>query len=169
MNCPNCGASLRSIVYEGIEIETCDSCEGEWLDADELKKVVKIREVKFDPEERRALVESTTITGVPLKDVDRDLVCPKCGETTDAVNYGGDSGIIIDRCTGCGGFWLDKGELEKIQMLIEGWDDALPSDLAKHGAKLRDVAARMDAEDDVSPSRYGFINSIINGILDLGT
>ena len=107
-------ASLRSIVCEGIEIETCDSCEGEWLDADDLKKVVKIREVKFDPEEWRALVESTTITGVPLKDVDRDLTCPKCGETTDAVNYGGDSGIIIDRCTGCDGFWLDKGELEKV-------------------------------------------------------
>ena len=169
MNCPNCGTSLRTIVYEGIEIETCDSCEGEWLDTDELKKVVKIREVRFDPEERRALVESTTITGVCLKDVDRDLVCPKCGETTDSVNYGGDSGIVIDRCTGCNGFWLDKGELEKIQMLVEGWDDALPDDLAQYGDKLRDVAAKMDAEDNVSPSRVGFINSIINGILDFGT
>ena len=88
---------------------------------------------------------------------------------THAVNYGGDSGIIIDRCTGCRGFWLDKGELEKIQMLVEGWDDALPDDLAKHGAKLRDVAAKMDANDDVRPGRFGFINSIVNGILDFGT
>ena len=66
---------------------------------------------QLDPEERKALVESTKITGVSLKEVDRDLVCPKCAETTDAVNYGGDSGIIIDRCTGCRGFWLDKGAI----------------------------------------------------------
>ena len=64
---------------------------------------------------------------------------------------------------------LQRELLEKVQMLIEGWDDALPDDLAKHGAKLRDVAAKMDAEDDVSPSRFGFINLIINGILDFGT
>lgn len=64
MNCPNCQALLRGISYEGIEIETCDSCQGEWLDADELGKIVKIREMKFDESERRAIAESTTITGV---------------------------------------------------------------------------------------------------------
>ena len=36
MNCPLCTSSLKTIHYEGIEIETCGSCEGEWLDADEL-------------------------------------------------------------------------------------------------------------------------------------
>lgn len=171
MNCPNCKASLRTIRYEGIGIETCNSCNGHWLDSDELGKIVKIREAKFDEQERRAIVESTSITGVALDDVDRDLPCPKCGGTTDAVNYGGDSGIVIDRCTGCRGFWLDHGELEKIQMLAESWDDALPEDLAKYSEKLHDVAVRMDREDDVNPSRIPivgrFINSLINGILDL--
>jgi len=170
MNCPNCKAPLRGIRYEGIEIETCDSCQGEWLDADELGKIVRLREEIFDVQERRAVAESTTITGVVLEDVDRDLVCPKCGATTDAVNYGGDTGIIIDRCTGCRGFWLDDGELEKIQMVVEGWDDALPDDLAEHGERLRNVAARMDRDDDVHPSRIPvvgrFINSLVNGILD---
>ncbi len=172
MNCPKCRAFLRTTQYEGIQIETCDSCQGEWLDADELGKIVKIREMKFSESERLAIVRSTTITGVRLDDVDRDLPCPKCGGATDAINYGGDSGIIIDRCTQCRGFWLDDGELEKVQMLIEGWEDALPDDLAKHGQKLRDVEARLDREDDVHPSRIPvigrFINSAINGILDLG-
>ncbi len=168
MQCPNCQQPLTTIDYEGVEIETCSSCQGEWLDADELGKIVRLREVKFDEQARRAIAESTTITGVILKDVDRDLTCPKCGGTTDALNYGADSGIILDRCTSCMGFWLDGDELEKVQMLVEGWDDALPDDLAKYGTKLRDVAAKMDAEDDVSPSRFGFINSIINGILDFG-
>ena len=37
--------------------------------------------------------------------------CPKCGEEIKTVRYGK---IEIDRCFGCGGIWLDDGELEKI-------------------------------------------------------
>ncbi len=169
MNCPNCRALLREDVYEGIEIESCDGCRGAWLDDRELGKIVQIREVKFDPQERRAIAESTTITGVVVKDVDRDLKCPKCGGTTDAVNYGGDTGIIIDRCTGCRGIWVDGGELEKIQMVIEGWDDLLPEDLKKYGPKLRQVAEQVEESDHVKVSRSRLMNSLINGILDFTT
>ena len=168
MRCPNCQSTLRAKRYEGVSVESCGSCGGEWLDAEELGNVVRIRETRFSEPERRAIVESTTITGVSLRDVDRDLTCPKCGGSTDPTNYGGDTGIIIDRCTSCHGFWLDGQELEKIQMLVEGWDDQLPADLAEYGPKLRDVAAQVDKSDDASPSRVSFINSIINGILDIG-
>lgn len=171
MRCPNCGHTLRSIQYEGVDVETCEGCGGEWLDRDELEKVTRIREVKFDELERRAIAESTTIMGVSLRDANRDLVCPKCGGTTDAINYGGDTGIILNRCTGCGGFWLDASELEKVQMLVERWEDGLPDDLKKYGQTLRDVEVRLDGEDDVSVSRLPligrFINVFINGILDL--
>ncbi|GAH31572.1 unnamed protein product, partial [marine sediment metagenome] len=168
--CPGCKSTLRTIQYEGITIETCEKCGGNWLDADELGKIVRIREEKFDEEERRAIAESTTITGVHLEDVDRDLACPKCGGTTDAINYGGDTGIILDRCTGCGGFWLDAGEIEKVQMVIEGWKDMLPDDLKKYGPKLREVEVQVDRATDVEISKLpvvgGFINAAINGILD---
>ncbi len=167
MKCPNCSTTLETIDYEGIKIETCPGCEGEWLDAGELKHITKTREVIFDPGQRRAVAATAKITGVVLKDVDRDLVCPKCGGQTDAINYGGDSGIIIDRCSGCRGIWLDGSELEKIQMLIEGWDDGLPDDLAHYGPKLRQVAEEVDRGDDVRVSRFAFINTIINGILDV--
>lgn len=167
MNCPNCSETLRTIQYEGIEIETCDSCGGEWLDDEELKKIVKVREVRFDPEERKAIAQSATIVGVEVDLADRDLPCPKCGGQTDAINYGGDTGILIDRCTSCKGIWLDAGELEKIQMLVEGWDDQLPDDMKKYGPKLRKIEADMDERDDVRVSRrFGFVNSIINGIFD---
>ena len=171
MICPNCQTHLATINYEGISIETCSNCNGEWLDEAELGKIARIREVKFDPDERRAIAESTTITGVVLEEVDRDLKCPKCDGTTDAVNYGGDTGIIIDRCTACHGIWLDQQQLEKIQMVVEGWEDALPNDLQKYGPRLRDIAVKLDEDDDVQVSNLpwigGFINSAINGILDL--
>ena len=171
MNCPNCGHGLRTSVYEGIDIETCDTCGGEWLDAVEPSAITVIREKRFSPEERRAIAAATPTTSVHLGKADRDLVCPKCGATTDAVNYGGTSGIIIDRCTGGGGFWLDAGELEKVQMLVEGWEDLLPDDLAEHGSTLRNLEAEWDEKDDVTVSRLPligrFINACVNGILDL--
>ena len=167
MKCPRCKNSLKTIEYEGIRIETCTKCEGEWLDADELGHITKAREVRFDVNERRALAAATRITGVVLEDVDDDLACPKCSGQTDPINYGGDTGIIIDRCTDCHGIWLDAGEIEKIQMLIEGWEDGLTDDLAKYGPKLRKIAQKLDEQDNVRVSRFWFVNAIINGILDV--
>jgi Zn-finger nucleic acid-binding protein len=162
---------LRTITYEGIEIETCPSCRGEWLGPDELGKITRLRGQRFSEDERRAIAESTTYTGVRLEEVDRDLTCPACGGKTDSLNYGGGSGIILDKCTACGGIWLEDKELEKVQMLVEGWEDKLPEDLAKHGEKLREIEVRLDKADDVTVSRLPvvgrFINAAINGILDL--
>ncbi len=167
MKCPQCSNSLQTIDYEGIKIETCRSCQGEWLDHQELAHITRAREARFTEEERRAIVKSTTIKGVILADVDRDLVCPKCGGLTDAINYGGNTGIIIDRCTKCQGIWLDEHELENIQTLVEGWEEQLPDDLKAFGAKLKKVAEDVDKADDVRVSRIGFVNSLINGLLDI--
>lgn len=38
-------------------------------------------------------------------------VCPSCKDTLVPV---GRHGVQIDCCPGCGGIWLDRGELEKI-------------------------------------------------------
>ncbi len=166
MQCPNCPSILCSVSYEGIEIETCPSCEGEWLDADELGKIVRRREVVFTDEERRAIAESTSITGVVVAEVDRDLPCPKCNGTTDAVNYGGDTGIIIDRCTECGGFWLDKDELENIQCLVEGWKDKLPEDLDKYSQMLHDVVEKQNEESGERLSKSRVVNVLMRGVLN---
>ena len=37
--------------------------------------------------------------------------CPKCGAPLAAVTF---RKVEIDKCTGCGGVWLDMGELEMI-------------------------------------------------------
>lgn len=168
MQCPSCKSMLRTIQYEGIQIETCDACQGEWLDAGELKHIVQARETRFDEQERRAVAAAVKITGVDIEQADRDLVCPKCGGRTDALNYGGDTGIVIDKCPGCGGVWLDGGEMKKIQMVVEGWEDLLPEDLKQHGARLRQVADEVKERGKVKISSFGFINTIINGILDIG-
>jgi Zn-finger nucleic acid-binding protein len=37
--------------------------------------------------------------------------CPKCGQPLKARSF---QKIEIDQCTGCGGIWLDAGELEQV-------------------------------------------------------
>ncbi len=40
--------------------------------------------------------------------------CPKCGASLVEVDF---HQIKIDRCTECGGMWLDKGEMEMLEHL----------------------------------------------------
>ncbi len=42
------------------------------------------------------------------------MKCPKCGSDLEEINY---QSVMIDRCNGCKGIWLDSGELE---LLTEG-------------------------------------------------
>ena len=171
MRCPHCDTTLSTIDYEGVAIETCGSCGGEWLDDTELGHIVRIREETFSDEERRILDGATKIPGIPVADAGRDIVCPTCSATTVPVNYGGDTGIIIDRCPECHGIWLDGGELEKVQVLVEAWKDGLPEDLKKYGPKLQKVATELESRNKVAVSRLpligGFVNAMVGGILDL--
>ena len=43
--------------------------------------------------------------------------CPKCGEPLKERRF---QKILIDHCTGCGGIWLDPGELEEVAGREEG-------------------------------------------------
>ena len=43
--------------------------------------------------------------------------CPKCGEPLKERSF---QKILIDQCTGCGGIWLDAGELEQVAGREEG-------------------------------------------------
>ena len=38
--------------------------------------------------------------------------CPKCGGQLEEVDF---HHLKIDRCTDCGGIWLDKGEMEMLE------------------------------------------------------
>jgi uncharacterized protein len=45
-----------------------------------------------------------------LKDL-HFMHCPKCGMNLVEINY---HGIKLDKCSACGGVWLDAGELEQV-------------------------------------------------------
>lgn len=49
--------------------------------------------------------------------------CPKCGMEIEEITF---RGVRVDKCFGCGGVWLDDGELEELAGK-PGWFEALRS------------------------------------------
>ena len=122
MNCPRCNIPLKSSIYEGVEIEACEKCNGTWLDDGEIVKIVETKEEKFDAK----LVRETLalgFTGVPKEEQQTIVKCPKCEAGMAPINYDYSSGIILDRCPEGHGLWLDGGELEKVQIVREQSED----------------------------------------------
>ena len=164
--CPRDSETLDTIRYEGVEIETCRQCGGEFLDGGELKAVIDARQQRWEPTELEKL-KSASIRGEAMEDHEADMPCPACGTLMKPFNYGGDTGIVLDKCGECGGIWLDADEIENVQKVVESWETTLDDDLKKYCPKMRQVAARVDAEDDATVSRLGFVNAAMNGILDI--
>ncbi len=47
-----------------------------------------------------------------------DLTCPKCGAPMRSYER---NRILVDQCTGCGGLFLDRGELEALVAAENAW------------------------------------------------
>lgn len=41
----------------------------------------------------------------------KSMICPRCGQM---LQQRVEHGVAVDECPGCGGVWLDKGELEAL-------------------------------------------------------
>lgn len=162
---------LTPVMYEGVEIDVDPETGGVWLDAGELNHIIDAREKLFSREELADMAERPKVFGVAQDELDTQRVSPITGKPMRPVNYGGDSGIIIDRCEDTGGLWLDAGELEKIQQLVEAWENQQPEKKDEIEKLLKRTEAELDANDDVTISRLplvgGFVNALINGVLDL--
>ena len=164
MKCPRCASDLQSVEYDGQTVEVCSGCKGEWLHAGELQKIVEHHDEVFTPEEIASLDAVNKEIFTAEKDDHDELNCPACGDVLmEHFNYGDTSGIILHKCTECGGIWMDKDQLQKVEEVVDGWKEDLGQDIGKYGP----VVAKIDAEEqkelnrDVSISRFGFVNSVL--------
>ncbi len=74
------------------------SPEDEYFAREELKRKEQAR-IRQSHEEREKLRELHW------------MCCPKCGQALEEVPF---RDVSVDRCTSCGGVFLDKGELEHL-------------------------------------------------------
>lgn len=78
-----------------------------------------------------------------------DMMCPKCHATLKSVER---NGVTIDRCTECGGIFLDRGELERLMAAETAYlsrDEDQPRNWVKGtGTDSRDRDYDYDDDDD---------------------
>jgi Zn-finger nucleic acid-binding protein len=95
--CPKCAAVLAYVRREGQLLEVCTKCRGVWFDPGELTLLIEVYR-KLDDQE-----------GVPS-----GVSCPRCRGELRELPFPGTK-VMVDRCPGCQGIWLDGGELEALK------------------------------------------------------
>ncbi|MFG0257363.1 MAG: zf-TFIIB domain-containing protein [Phycisphaerales bacterium JB043] len=167
MRCPRCETTLEALGYEGMLIQECQACGGEFVPGETLGEIVRTKREGLSDELREALSERTPLYGVVIDDSE-ECECPLCDRPMRLVNYGGDTGVMVDRCDQCDGVWLDSDELEKIQILQERWMEDAPRSIQSMAIQLESerASAIEGASGAFRGSRFSFINAVLNRILD---
>ncbi len=106
MNCPDCKVALDERKLRGLEIDHCPECRGLWLDFDELDL---LEDTANRDEILKGMREYARRSG--------ERPCPHCGAAMDVFNYRAHN-LPIDHCPNNHGYWLDKGEEERILDLM---------------------------------------------------
>lgn len=142
MNCPICSEQeLTQETYEAVDLDICPKCNGTWLDPAGLSLIVDKKEEKFEPD---LIVEtlSAAKSGIDTDEQIKKLKCPVCSVTMSKVNYDYSSGVIIDVCSQHG-IWLDEGELDKIQIHREHWQEGDISSSNEKEGKIRSLLEKV--------------------------
>ena len=107
MNCPNCGTELAPARRHGIDVETCPSCKGLWLNAKELDQ---LEDEAFDlgDAEKGTLVFAAEPS---------DRGCPECGQPLQGFQYRLYD-LPLEFCAQGHGYFLDAGEDDRVLALM---------------------------------------------------
>jgi Zn-finger nucleic acid-binding protein len=109
---------MHQIKYEGQIIDQCTLCGGTWLDGGEFEAILISREKKFTEKEIKNAKYLDKIQVVELER--RKIVgCVVCKAPLIKRDLKTASRVTIDVCPRGHGTWLDHGELERIQILVE--------------------------------------------------
>ena len=119
MACPSCETRLGAVeIMAGekpVRIERCESCQGLFFNPGELELLLDMQSheiVWLDSQQIDAMAATFSNDGEVVY-----RKCPLCSERMSPHNFGGRSGVLLDRC-GTHGFWLDGGEFRR---LAEWW------------------------------------------------
>lgn len=84
-----------------------------------------------------------------------DLVCPKCQVPMNTVER---SGVTIEHCSDCGGVFLDRGELEQLEVAqapgLPGAPDGTPAHSGVGGQALVGELMNLARQYRGGPRRY---------------
>jgi Zn-finger nucleic acid-binding protein len=105
VNCPE--KELKKVQCEqDLTVDQCTGCGGLWLDSGELVTLLKIGDFYIK--------NLDTLKGNPVVINQGQRNCPLCQTPLKMMTNNKAPDVKIDRCPGCKGVWLDRGELYKL-------------------------------------------------------
>lgn len=109
MKCPVDGKEMTAENF-GVNVEVCESgCKGIWFDHGELQLLDQ-------PGEGLGTALEAALRSPRNNGGQRGQIrCPKCSIPMHAHRFKRDEEVNVDECYGCGGFFLDSGELKEIR------------------------------------------------------
>jgi Zn-finger nucleic acid-binding protein len=110
MKCPKCNVDLQPQNDRGVDVEACPNCQGMWLTPAELDQL-----------ENEAFANEANKGSLYVVSHGTDLKCPVCSSALKRFNYRFFD-LELDCCPDHG-FWLDKGEDNRILELMRGEED----------------------------------------------
>jgi Zn-finger nucleic acid-binding protein len=109
-NCPDCEISMETYEHAGVNVDVCTQCAGIWFDRGEARQIMAIDPAGLPHIDDKFVAESTLTKGeTHLR------MCPSCYFPLYKYHYLYNSPVELDGCEECGGFWVEDGELAKMQ------------------------------------------------------
>jgi Zn-finger nucleic acid-binding protein len=116
MECQVCNGTITPKKVNDIEIFSCKNCNGFWIKKGNLNKLIK---------HQSGDIEFSSIDHHIHTDTHGIMKCAFCTDQamikSNFIEY---SDIILDYCEKCGAFWIDGGEIEKMQKYMNSLDDS---------------------------------------------
>jgi Zn-finger nucleic acid-binding protein len=119
LKCPRCDVATALQRFGEAEMDVCQRCGGMFFEQGELSRAAT---------PTAGDIEYSTID---LDSFEHDdhfglIICPRCrgDQQMKKVEFNIHTGIILDYCDGCRGFWLDGRELNRINDEVKRLNEA---------------------------------------------
>lgn len=168
MKCPRCSSALSTETRESVSIEICSACKGLWTGTEQIKTMIKNHDTTFSP----TLIQKTIFESGPKFPVEEQknlAPCPLCAKDMHVLNYNYSSGVFVNVCSSGHGIWFDSGELERVEIFMEHWDQQKELHKAEYLGSMKaasleedSIIAAIDARimKDISP--WGFLGAVLH-------
>jgi len=146
MNCPGCGTRMACVSEPDVTYERCPGCDGLFFDRGELNILATgmSGDIEF----------CSIVADASFKDVHPPRRCPKCRcHVMEKQGLLGDEALILDRCPGCGAWFLDPGEL---LALNETLAETRQASGAREDYRREQRGRLVSVYEDVSEEAFGW-------------
>jgi len=118
VRCPSCGRATVARSVGDVTVHQCDPCGGLFLHKGELNKIAA-------PTAGDLEFSTIDLDSFEHADDHGPIACPECDdEIMKKVEFNIHTNIILDWCPRCGGFWLAKDELDRINEEVQRLNEA---------------------------------------------